>query len=262
MVLDFHTHFFPDALAPRAIAQLAVIAKITPCTDGTLSGTLAHMDEAGIDMAVGLHIATNPGQMRKVNDFAAASQSPRMACFGSVHPQAPDALEELHRIKALGLKGVKLHPDYQGFFVDDPAMAPIYETMAQLGLPVIFHAGRDPLCEQVHASPKALAELAKAYPALTIIAAHMGGMLRYEDSLAHLVGSRIYLDMSMSCRLCPDELFAQMVRRHPKDRLLFATDCPWSRAWDQMKKLRSLNLSQDELNLILWENGQRILNGR
>lgn len=262
MILDFHTHFFPDALAPRAIAQLAATAQIVPCTDGTLAGTLARMTEAGVDMAVGLHIATNPGQMHKVNDFAAASQSNRMACFGSVHPKAPDALDELHRIKELGLKGVKLHPDYQGFFVDDPAMAPLYETAARLGLSVLFHAGKDPLCQEVHATPRALAQLALDYPDLTVIVAHMGGLLRYEESMEYLVGSRVYLDVSMSCTCCPDGLFAQMVARHPKDRLLFATDCPWSRAEDQIKKLRSLNLSRDDLNLILWENGQRILSGR
>lgn len=186
MKIDFHVHLFPDALAVKTIEKLARIAgdehgDAPHYTDGTLRGTLEKMDVWGVDRAVTQHIATSVHAMHKVNDFAASVRSERLYAFGSVHPDAPDALEELERIRALGLDGVKLHPDYQNFFVDEERMASIYEKMAQLHLPVLFHAGWDPLSpELLHAEPEHLAHVAEGFPELTIIAAHLGGMRRYD----------------------------------------------------------------------------------
>jgi len=128
MKIDFHVHLFPDALAVKTIGKLARIAgdehgDAPHYTDGTLRGTLEKMDVWGVDRAVTQHIATSVHAMHKVNDFAASVRSERLYAFGSVHPDAPDALEELERIRALGLDGVKLHPDYQNFFVDEERMA-------------------------------------------------------------------------------------------------------------------------------------------
>ncbi len=159
MKIDFHVHLFPDALAVKTIGKLARIAgdehgDAPHYTDGTLRGTLEKMDVWGVDRAVTQHIATSVHAMHKVNDFAASVRSERLYAFGSVHPDAPDALEELERIRALGLDGVKLHPDYQNFFVDEERMASIYEKMAQLHLPVLFHAGWDPLSPELDGCAK------------------------------------------------------------------------------------------------------------
>ena len=145
MLIDFHVHLFPDALAPRALEHLRGIAQSSTHTLGTVTDTLRAMDEANVDISVVQSIATNPGQQKNVNDFAAAIQGERLVCFGSVHPSAPDMVEELYRIRELGLKGIKLHPDYQAFYVDDPHLAPLYETAQALGLPILFHAGQDPV---------------------------------------------------------------------------------------------------------------------
>ena len=174
MRIDFHVHMFPEALAKKTLPKLAHISgrggQDAPYfTDGTLPGTLRRLDEWGVDRAVTLHIATSVHAMHKVNDFAAAVKSERLYSFGSVHPDAPDALEELDRIQALGLDGVKFHPDYQDFFVDDDKMAPIYEKIQSLGLPVTFHAGWDPLSpEVVHAEPERLARVLDAKKALNV----------------------------------------------------------------------------------------------
>ena len=145
MLIDFHTHAFPPKLAGRAVAQLSRSAGgLEPQTDGTLESLKAVMDADGVDLSVVLTIATNPGQMHKVNDYAfEMDRDDRIVAFGSVHPDAPDALEELERIKAAGLKGVKLHPEYQGFYADEERMRPIYRKISQLGLITLFHAGED-----------------------------------------------------------------------------------------------------------------------
>ena len=144
MLIDFHTHAFPDKLAPRAIASLAhASGGLSPQTDGTVSALKAKMARDGVDISVVQSIATNPRQMTKVNDFAIEiNVDPAIVAFGSVHPDAPDALEELERLKAAGLKGVKFHPEYQHFYANDEKMKPIYRKISELGLIALFHAGR------------------------------------------------------------------------------------------------------------------------
>ena len=178
---DSHVHFFPDKLAGKALPQLSRTCGCPYYSDGTRAGTLAKMEawqeENSFAGAMALHIATSPRQQAAVNNFAAQSQQGKLFCFGSVFPTAPDALEEMERIKALGLHGVKLHPDYQAFFIEDPCALPLYAQAEKLGLPVAFHTGRDPYSPYlVHCHPAAVARVARRFPGLTIIAAHMGGM--------------------------------------------------------------------------------------
>ena len=145
MLIDFHTHCFPDKIAKAAIEKLSFVSGgLIPYTDGTVLGLKGSMENSKTDISVVLNIATNATQQKKVNDFAATiNKEEGIIAFGSVFPDAPDALFELERIKALGLKGVKLHPDYQRFFVDDEKMKPIYKKISSLGLITVFHAGFD-----------------------------------------------------------------------------------------------------------------------
>ena len=263
MLIDFHTHLFPDALASRTIPKLAQVSGCTPYSDGTLAGLRRQMDAWGVDLAVSLHIATKPGQQTNVNNFAASVQSDRLISFGSVHPDAPDALEEMERIKTLGLHGIKLHPDYQGFFVDDPKVFPIYQKAAELELPVLLHCGWDPVSPgTVHAEPQALARVLKAFPQLTVVGAHLGGMERYDDVEEYLAGrfSNLYLDISMSPRYCRDpEQFRRILKSHGTDRILFGTDCPWGNAPETVAYLKEAGLTPEENEKICSGNAKRLL---
>ena len=139
------SHCFPDKIAARAIEKLAdASGGIENYADGTVEGLKNRIAQDGVDAAVVLNIATNARQQKSVNDFAAQINDEKtIFAFGSVYPDSPDALDELDRIKELGLKGVKLHPDYQGFFVDDPKWKPLYKKISSLGLITVFHAGMD-----------------------------------------------------------------------------------------------------------------------
>ena len=266
-MIDFHVHLFPDALAGRTLEKLAHTAADehgdAPCfTDATVTGTLQKLDQWGVDAAVTQHIATSARSMHKVNDFAASVKCGRLYAFGSVHPDAPDAPEELERIKALGLDGVKLHPDYQEFFVDESRMAPLYEKMAQLGLPVLFHAGWDPLSpDVVHAEPERLRNVVTGYPDLTVIAAHMGGMQRYDQVEKHLLGlQNLYIDTSMTSPYLADvEQYARILRGHGLSRVLFATDCPWSTPERELTLLDQVEMTAQERHDVLCGNALRLL---
>ena len=263
MLIDFHTHLFPDTLAARTIPKLAQVSGCTPYSDGTLAGLHSKMDAWKVDLAVTLHIATKPSQQTNVNNFAASVQSDRLLAFGSVHPDAPDALEEMERIKALGLRGIKLHPDYQGFFVDDPKVFPIYQKAAQLDLPILFHCGWDPVSPGVvHAEPQALARVLEAFPQLTVVGAHLAGMERYDEVEKYLAGQfpNLYLDISMSPRYCRDPgQFVRILERHGIDRILFGTDCPWGNAPETAAYLKQVGLAPEENEKIFSGNAKRLL---
>lgn len=266
-IVDFHVHLFPDALAGRTLPKLSHTAADAHgdapyFTDGTLSGTLASLQRWGVTAAVTQHIATSVHSMHKVNDFAAFVRGPQLYAFGSVHPDAPDALEELERIKSLGLDGVKLHPDYQCFFVDESRMAPLYEKMAQLQLPVLFHSGWDPLSpDLVHAEPERLKAVVEGYPGLTVIAAHLGGMQRYDQVERYLLGHQnLYIDTAMTSPYLHDPAqYTRILRGHGLSRVLFATDCPWSTPSRELPLLDWAELTAQEREMVLWGNALRLL---
>ncbi len=261
MRIDFHTHCFPDALAVKAVSRLShVSGGLTPHTDGSLAGLRRSMVEEGVTASVVLHIATNPTQQKKVNDFAASIQNGvDIFSFGSVHPDAPDALDELERIKALGLKGVKLHPDYQGFAVDDPRMKPIYHKISDLGLITVFHAGLDyGFPPPYGCMPQALAR-ALDWFTTPVVAAHWGGIGCGEEVLRHLCGRDVYFDTSFGYGTMPKYYAEKILEKHGTDRILFGTDSPWHTAAMEWRLLDSLGLSDADRERIACGNAKRLL---
>ena len=178
MLIDFHTHAFPDRIAERAVRKLSHDAGgLMPQSTRTLDSLREQMGLDRVDISVVLSIATSPKQQTNVNNFAIeADRDPAFVAFGSVHPDAPDATEELERIKAAGLKGVKLHPEYQGFYADDEKMKPIYRKISELGLITVFHAGFDyGFPPPYHCMPDCLLGALKWLDA-PVVAAHWGGL--------------------------------------------------------------------------------------
>lgn len=262
MILDFHTHCFPDKIAGKAMSSLSYASGgVRPQTDGTLASLKEVERRDGVDAIVVMNIATNPTQMHKVNDFAASLQGEAVYSFGSVHPDAPDALDELERIKSLGMRGVKLHPEYQGFFADDDRMIPIYKKISSLGLAVTFHAGYDPgFHPPYHATPDRIAR-ALRYLDTVVIAAHWGGLEMDEDVAKYLYGLPLYLDTAYGCGVISRYAAMRAIEKHGADKILFGSDVPWHAPYMELDLLETLELSESEKNAILWENGMKILEG-
>ncbi len=178
---------------------------------------------------------------------------------GTVHPAADDALDELGRIQSLGLHGIKFHPDYQDFFVDDKSVYPIYEVISQLGFPVVFHAGYDPLSPDVcHASPQRLAQVAADFPNMKIVAAHLGGVLNSKEAAEYLLGKDIFMDVSMIPGYTDIETFCMLIRAHRPDRLLFGSDCPWYTPAKVMDYLARCSLPADVMDMITHQNAIKL----
>ena len=262
MLIDFHTHCFPEKIAERAIEKLSLASGgLKPHTNGTLEGLKRSMQKGGVDISVILNIATNAKQQQSVNDFAAMCNKEKgIVAFGSVFPYSEDVFCELERIKDLGLKGVKLHPDYQGFSVDDIRMKPIYKKIGELGLITIFHAGVDyGFPPPYGATPEKLAR-ALSWFSSPVVAAHWGGAGCGEGVITHLCGKDIYFDTSFGYGQMPKYYAEQILEKHGTDKMLFGTDTPWHTAEMEMRLLATLNLSENEMAKITHQNAQRLLN--
>ena len=260
MIIDMHVHIFADTLAPRVLAQLEQMSGLTAVTDLTEADTRMRLREWGIDIGVMMPIATKPSQQRTINDWAAGLQGGSLLSFGTVHPAAADAGAELRRIRKLGLHGVKLHPDYQQFEADDRSVYPLYELAAELDLPLLFHAGFDPVSpSHSHCRPEQLARISRDLPDLTVIAAHLGGNCMYEESLRHLAGRDIYLDISLAPQFISHEQFSELIGRHDPERVLFASDCPWTNPAQEKEWVERLPAGKGIKERIFWRNAAELL---
>ncbi len=263
MIIDFHTHCFPERIAERAINQLAQASgNATPAFDGTAQGLLDLVHGMGVDIAVVLGIATNVRQQKNVNDFLIElNKRDDVVAFGSVHPDSPDAVDELHRIKEAGLKGIKLHPDYQDFFVDDDRMFRIYETVNSLGLLLTFHAGVDiGVPDPVHCTPERLKNILPMFDNTNVIAAHFGGYLLWDKVEEILVGEKnLYIDTSFCHTRMPPLWAKRIIEKHGADKILLGSDLPWSATDKEMEFIKSLGLSDDTLADIFGNNAARLL---
>ena len=261
MILDFHTHCFPDKIAAKAVEKLSFASgRLTPYTGGTVTQLQERMAEEGVDRSVVLSIATNAHQQKSVNDFAASiNGKDGVIAFGSVYPYAEDALDELERIKDLGLKGVKLHPDYQRFSVEEDRWKPLYEKISSLGLITVFHAGWDIGFPPPYGATPEKMEKALSWFSSPVVAAHWGGCGCAESVLKHLCGKNVYFDTSFGYGQMPKPFAQEILNRHGTKRMLFGTDTPWHTAEMELRLLNSLELTEEEKQDVLWNNGAALL---
>ena len=262
MVIDFHVHCFNPKIAERAVQVLQDRCGLVPYTRGLTGQTLALFDKWGVDKGVILPIATKPTQQIILNDWVAAQVNDRFIGFGSVHPDAEDLCEELDRIVSLGLKGIKLHPDYQDFMVDEERVDAVYDEIEKRGLPVIFHAGWDVYSpELIHCPPDRALKMIKKHPHLKVIFAHLGGNDQWEEVYDTLAGAEgeVYFDTAFTSRKCSDELMERIIKKHGADRILFASDCPWDSSYDIRQKILRLHISDTDKEKILGENARQLL---
>ncbi|MDF1542306.1 MAG: amidohydrolase family protein [Anaerosomatales bacterium] len=258
-IVDFHAHAFADSLAPKAIPALEARGDLTARYDGTVADLLEAMNRNGVAVSVIQPVATRPGQVAVINDWAASLASDRIVAFGAMHPDLPDPAAEMTRMRELGLKGFKLHPEHQEFAPDDPRMAAIYSSAVEHDMIVLFHAGADVIHETVRGAPEAFARVIDAWPDLTAVLAHLGGFREWEGVAEHLVGRDVWLDTAYTLGHLPDAEFVRMVRAHGVDRVLFGSDGPWTDSAEEIALLRSSGLTGAELEAVLGLNAERLL---
>lgn len=265
MIIDSHAHVFPDRMCRATIEKLAVANPehtLPYYNDGSVTGAKAKMAEWGIDLGIILPIATNARQQGNVNAFALAVQETEEAfiTLGTVYPDAPDCLSVLDAVVAGGAHGLKLHPDYQGFFIDEEKMHPIYARCQALGVPILFHTGYDPISPGcIHATPEGIIRVAKQFPELTMVAAHTGGLAFGEVPLDCYKGiDNLYFDTAIASITFTPEAYRRIIDCYGPHRFLFGTDNPWGDGAKDLAFFNQVSLSAEEGALIFERNARSI----
>ena len=285
MLIDFHTHTFPDELAPKVIPKIAGDASIRYYTEATNSSLIGSMDRAKVDMSVILPVVTKPSQCETINRTAKEVNDryfPRLLSFGGIHPDNENYREILKCLQNDGVKGIKLHPLYQGVAIDDIKNLRIIDYASELGLTVVIHAGRDLSFPGDFADPYRISRMLDEVKPEKIVLAHMGSYALWEDVYELLCGRGAYLDTSFSLTpvrplhnnkkgmesllansiLVPPlkpELFRKMVEKNGVDHMLFASDSPWC---DQKETFEMVDncLDESEKDAVYYGNALRLLN--
>ena len=270
MIIDFHTHTYPDRIAAETVEKLKSIAGVAAHGDGTAAGLSEATKEAGIDYALVLPIATSPHQVATINEVAyktnISANRKRLFSFGAIHPDSPDIKKVLRGIKSLGLKGIKLHPDYQDVFFTDIRCKRIVECATDLGLYIVVHAGIDiGMPDPVHTTPADILEVIRDTGSDKLILAHMGGWRMWDEAVELLAGEDVMIDTSFSTTavnvegMLDEERFVEIVRAFGAEKVLFGTDSPWASQKKSLKWIQHSPLRKDEKEMILGDNAEKIL---
>ncbi len=280
MIIDFHTHTFPDKIAVRVMQDLARDAHVLLCDDGRKDSLIASMKRAHIDYAVNLPVMTKVSQVEKVNSSMIAEQESLLqrgiVAFGGMHPDYPDYKKELRRLAEHHIPGIKLHPAYQGIMFDDIRTMRIVDAACEAGLIVLTHAGMDiDIVDQNYCSVPQILHLMETVRPDRLILAHMGGLNAWDMVERHIAGAPVWMDTSFvltdvaadpNSEIPPiyeknltAENFLRLARKHGTDKILFATDSPWSDPQEYVHRIQALPLTQREQEDIFWKNALLLL---
>ena len=258
--IDFHTHAFPDQIARIAIPALEREGQIKAYLNGTIDDLLKSMDRSGVDSSVVCSIATRQEQFQPVLDWSKEIRSERIIPFPSLHPDDPNLIAHLELLHNEGFKGLKMHPYYQDYFIDDYNLFALYERMSELGMILVIHAGYDIAYPRIRrADPQRILDISKEFPQLKLIATHLGGWDEWEDVRALLTGQPIYMEISFALDFLDQIRLRDIILNHPPEYLLLGTDSPWSDQATTIKMLTKLNLPDSLLENMLSQNARRLL---
>lgn len=257
MIIDGHTHVYPDAVAKRAIGGAP--GDLKRYGDGTVDSLTAVMAASGVDRSVCLGVANSPDRVDNANRFAGSLDPARFLGFGSVHPGlSPE--QNVASLRAHGLRGAKVHPMFQDLRLDDPSLLATLDAMSG-EFAVIVHvgaAGEDP---GERCTPAMLAQIVRQFPRLDVIACHFGGYRRFEEAVETVIGLPVHVDTSWPpslATLAPDRVRA-VIEKHGPERVVFASDWPMADPAAEIEAIRALGLSDDDTDAVLGGNIARLL---
>lgn len=260
MIIDFHTHIFPEKIAGRTLDYLKEICQTEPYTDGTAKDLIRSQKEAGVDISVALPAVTKPSQVDSINRFALDFQEGPILSFGGIHPACENYKEILKGIKDAGIRGIKLHPDYQDTYFNDIRYKRIISYASELGLIVSVHAGQDPKCpDDIHCTPGMALEVIREVQPQKLVLAHFGGNQCWNEVEEYLVGEKVYFDTAVVLGVIPEEQFVRMVRNHGVEKILFGTDSPWAGQKEFVDYMKQCPLTEEEKERIFSQNALELL---
>lgn len=256
-IYNAHAHIFPAKISDKAVDAIGAFYQIPMQEHGTAEDLIADGSQIGVSRYLVCSTATKANQVQSINHFIAEETRlhPEFDGFGSLHPEAENIAQETERIIALGLKGIKLHQDFQEFNIDDPAAYPIYEA-AEGRLPILFHTGDD---RYEFSRPHRLLRIVEKFPKLTVIAAHLGGYQCWDQVHIYIGHPRIYIDTSSALMFVPPEKASALIHAHGIERVLFGTDFPMWKHKEELQRFNRLELTAQERKQVLYDNARNLI---
>ena len=258
MIIDFHAHIYPQKIAQKASNNIGKFYNISMCYDGSPEKLLESGSKIGVEKYIVHSTATAAHQVESINNYIISeiNTHKEFVGFGTIHPKYENFENELRRIKSAGLKGIKLHPDFQQFQVDTPEMDALYEVIAKLKMPVLVHAGD---YRFDFSGPKRIRNVLTKHPSLVVIAAHFGGYTEWDKACDYLIGQRVWFDTSSTLWKLPIQKANEMIKAHGFENFLFGSDYPMWDHQEELARIEKLNLTAQQRDAILYKNALRLL---
>ena len=270
MIIDCHTHIFPSKIAQKAAHDLVKLYGSPPVVGVTAAALSKHMDQCGVDSSVILPVATTPDQVRSINNWvlSVSNDCELFIGLGAMHPDfenVGDMGDELERLKKAGIRGVKIHPEFQFFYPDEERMFGLYEAFIEHDMLAFFHAGGGGTwLKEIHGTPERFETVLDSFPKMKVLAAHFGGYDCWTGVEKHLLGRDILFDTAYifksgdGTKYLPADEIVRMVEAHGSEKVLFGTDYPFRRQDVEIANLLGLDLDDPDKRAILGENAARV----
>ena len=258
-IVDSHCHIYPDKIAERAVKGIGDFYSIPMTNGGTVSDMVKSETEAGVTHCIVFSVATKVSQVESINNFIASEVEKSngfMTGLGTLHPDSPDIAADIEHLLSLGLKGVQLHPDIQGFKVDDYRCLKIYELCEKARIPVLLHAGDN---RYDFSNPNRIKPILDTYTDLTVIGAHLGGWSIWDKAVLEFKDYKnFYVDCCSSLYAITPEKATEVIRAYGADRVMFATDYPMWSPKEELERFSKLDLTESEREQILYKTATKL----
>jgi len=252
-IIDAHAHIFPDKIADRAVASIGGFYNMTMLHSGTAAALIRSGSEASVEKYLICSTATTVEQVESINDFIydECCKHPEFIGLGTLHPNMSDYEKEIKRVAEMGFKGVKIHPDFQHFYIDDAKMMPLYKMLERYNLLVLCHVGG---MKDDFSSPYRLANVAKTFPKLTLIAPHFGGWQQWDEATRYLNLPNVYFDTSSSLYTLDKRQVLSIFEKLFYKKFFFGTDFPMWDHKEEVNRFLDLELGEEMTQDILYNN--------
>ena len=260
-IINAHAHIYPEKIAAKATDTIGIFYDIKmQMPAGTSERLLEDGKAAGITRHVVHSVATTAHQVRSINEFIKreVEAHPEFIGFITLHQDLSEEemQNEVEWAIANNMHGVKLHPDFQKFNIDDEAVEKIYRSVGSR-LPILFHIGDD---RYDFSKPHRLVKIAKKYADVTFIAAHFGGYRCWNDASIYRGLDNVYFDTCSSLPFISAEEAKKIIYMYGAERFYFATDFPLWDAKSELERFNKISLTDDERELIFSKNIRKLLN--
>ena len=245
-IIDAHSHIFPHKIAEKATINIGHFYDI-PMTH---IGSSEHLLTSGVRIEVEKFLvcstATRPAQVESINTFIheECKLHDKFYGFATMHPDYEHIEAELDRVVEMGLHGIKLHPDFQLFDIDDKNADRMYKAASDRNLPILFHTGDN---RYNYSAPHRLRAIADRFPDLLCIGAHFGGYRLWDESMDTLLDCKnVLFDTSSSLMFLEPAHAVDMIHHFGVERFMWGSDFPMWDHKDELERFMALPLTEDE----------------